>query len=242
MLVIPAIDIRHGQCVRLYQGREDKETVYWKDPVEMASIWVGRGARLLHIADLDGAFQGKPANLERVERIKKSVTVPVQIGGGFRSIESIDDAFKVGVDRVIIGTAAVYNPSLVEQAIDKYGDKIAVGIDVSEDFVAVSGWKDISTVRFDDLVRRMVSMGVKTLLFTDTRKDGTLSGPNLGGIRMFLSEAQGVNVIVSGGITTVEDLITLKEMEPLGLSGVIIGKALYDRKITLQEAIQAVGV
>lgn len=241
MLVIPAIDIRHGQCVRLYQGQEDKETVYWKDPVEMASIWVSRGAKILHIADLDGAFQGKPGNLEKLAKMKSTITVPIQIGGGFRSMDSIDAAFSAGADRVIIGTAAVYNPTLVVEALQKYGEAIAVSIDVAEDFVAVSGWKDVSTVRFDDLVRKMVALGVKHLLFTDTRKDGTLSGPNLGAIRVFLKEAIGCSVIVSGGVTTTEDVLALKDMASQGLSGVIIGKALYDHRITLAEAIHAAG-
>ncbi len=239
MLVIPAIDIRHGQCVRLYQGQEDKETVYWKDPVEMASIWVTRGAKMIHIADLDGAFQGRPGNLEKLEAMKKLVTVPIQIGGGFRSLPSIDQAFAAGADRVILGTAAVYNPSLVTEALDKYGEKIAVSIDVSEDFVAVSGWKDISTVRFDDLVRKMVAAGVKHLLFTDTRKDGTLSGPNVGAIRYFMQEAKGCSVMASGGITTPEDVLSLREFEVQGLTGIIIGKALYDRRITLADAMHA---
>lgn len=241
MLVIPAIDIRHGQCVRLYQGKEDQETVYWKDPVEMAGIWVNRGAKILHVADLDGAFQGKPANLDKVAHMKKAITVPIQIGGGFRSMEAIGAAFDVGVDRVILGTAAVYNPALVTEAIEKYGSKIAVSIDVSEDFVAVSGWKEISTVKFDDLERRMIALGVKSLLFTDTRKDGTLTGPNIGGIRTFLHAAGGVPVIVSGGISSIDDVIQLRELELQGLTAVIIGKALYDRKLTLQDAMKIAG-
>ena len=241
MFVIPAIDIRHGQCVRLYQGKEDQATVYWKDPVEMADIWVKRGAQMLHVADLDGAFQGRPANLDKVAHMKKTVTVPIQIGGGFRSIESIDAAFNVGADRVILGTAAVYNPELVARAIDKYNEAIAVSIDVSDDFVTVSGWKEISSVKFDDLVERMIVAGVKNLLFTDTRKDGTLSGPNIAGIRLFLHVAQGAPVIVSGGISSVEDILQLREFEPHGLTGIIIGKALYDRKLTLHEAMQAAG-
>ncbi len=241
MLVIPAIDIRHGQCVRLYQGKEDQETVYWKDPVEMASIWVSRGATMLHIADLDGAFQGAPINLDKVARMKKAISLPIQIGGGFRSMPAIDSAFEAGVDRVILGTAAVHNPELVTQAIGKYGSKIAVSIDVSEEFVAVSGWKEISAVRFEDLAKRMIGMGVKCLLFTDTRKDGTMTGPNLAGIRLFLSAAEGAEVIVSGGISSIDDVIQLRELEVRGLSGIIIGKALYDRQMTLQDAIRVAG-
>jgi phosphoribosylformimino-5-aminoimidazole carboxamide ribotide isomerase len=241
MFVIPAIDIRHGQCVRLYQGKADQETVYWKDPVEMASIWVERGARMLHIADLDGAFQGKPVNLDKLARIKKSVHVPLQIGGGFRTMDGIKAAFDSGADRIIIGTAAVYNPALVTEALEEYGKGIAVSIDVSEDFVTVAGWQELSNVRFDDLARRMKGFGVQTLLFTDTRKDGTLSGPNLSGIELFLKAAAGSTVIVSGGITTMDDLVRLRELEPAGLSAVIIGKALYDRKLVLQDAMKVAG-
>jgi len=241
VLVIPAIDIRHGRCVRLYQGKEEQETVYWKDPVEMASIWVSRGAKRLHIADLDGAFQGRPANLDKVERMRKVIEIPIQIGGGFRSIESIHAAFQAGASRVILGTAAVYNPSLVAQALESYGEAIAVSIDVSEDFVAVAGWKELSTMRFDDLVVRMKSLGVKHLLFTDTRKDGTLSGPNLQAIQLFLKAAAGTSVTVSGGISSVDDVIALREYEAQGLNAVIIGKALYDNKLTLEEALKVSG-
>ena len=241
MLVIPAIDIRHGQCVRLYQGKADQETVYWKDPVEMASIWVSRGAKRIHIADLDGAFQGKPGNLDKLERIRKLIKVPIQIGGGIRSIESIHAAFKAGADRVILGTAAVYNPSLVSEALESYGDTIAVSIDVCEDFVAVSGWKEISTMKFDALAGRMTRLGVKSLLFTDTRKDGTMTGPNIDGIRLFLQAASGIPVTASGGISSIDDIVALRELEHLGLTSVIVGKALYDHRINLLEAMKVAG-
>lgn len=241
MLVIPAIDIRHGQCVRLYQGKADQETVYWKDPVEMASIWVSRGAKRIHIADLDGAFQGKPGNLDKLERIRKLIKVPIQIGGGIRSMESIHAAFKAGADRVILGTAAVYNPSLVSEALESYGDAIAVSIDVCEDFVAVSGWKEISTMKFDALAERMTRLGVKSLLFTDTRKDGTMTGPNIDGIRLCLQAASGIPVTASGGISSIDDIVALRELEHLGLTSVIVGKALYDHRINLLEAMKVAG-
>lgn len=241
MLVIPAIDIRRGQCVRLYQGKENQETVYWKDPVEMASIWHSRGAKILHIADLDGAFQGKPANLDKVARMKKTIPIPIQVGGGYRDMESIDAAMQAGVDKVILGTAALYNPDLVTESVSKYGGAIAVSIDVADDFVTVSGWKEVSAVRFDDLARKMRALGIRELLFTDTRKDGTLSGPNYEGIRLFLHAAEGVPVTVSGGISSVDDVLQLKELEPEGLKAVVIGKALYDRKLTLQDAMRVAG-
>lgn len=236
MLVIPAIDIRHGRCVRLFQGKEEQETIYWQDPVEMASIWEKRGAARLHIADLDGAFLGKPVNLDKLERMKKNVHIPIQIGGGYRSIEAIHAAFKAGADRVILGTAAVYNPALVSKALEHYGNAIAVSIDVSDDLVAVAGWKELSAIRYDTLAESMIVLGVKHLLFTDTRKDGTLSGPNFEGISLFLKATRGLPVTVSGGITTIDDLIQLRELEPQGLTAVVVGKALYDRKMTLEEA------
>ena len=241
MLVIPAIDIRKGQCVRLYQGKEEHETVYASDPIEMAGLWEERGAKRIHIADLDGAFKGKPVNLDKLERMKKFIKIPIQIGGGIRSMESVHAAFKAGADRVILGTAAVYNPSLVGQALDHYGDKIAISIDVAEDFVAVSGWKELSTMKFDDLAKRMTTVGVKHLLFTDTRKDGTMSGPNIEGIRLFLKAASGIPVTASGGVSSIGDVIALREMESEGLASVIVGKALYDKRIDIREAMKVAG-
>lgn len=238
MLILPAIDIRRGQCVRLYQGREDLETTYSKDPVEMACVWKSRGAQMLHIADLDGAFQGKPVNLAMVSQMKDVTGLPIEMGGGFRDLASIEAGAKAGLDRIILGTAAVYDPDLVQQAVQRFGKLIAVSIDVSDDYVAVAGWKEVSEVRFDDLAKRMHDAGIETLLFTDTRKDGTLSGPNIEGIKLFLAASRGP-VIVSGGITTVEDVRALKALSPLGLHGVVIGKALYDRKISLSDAMAA---
>ncbi|MFA5974971.1 MAG: 1-(5-phosphoribosyl)-5-[(5-phosphoribosylamino)methylideneamino]imidazole-4-carboxamide isomerase [Elusimicrobiota bacterium] len=238
MLVIPAIDIRRGRCVRLYQGKESEETIYWKDPVEMATIWESRGAKMLHVADLDGAFQGKPANLDKVERMKALVKIPIQLGGGIRDMAAIEAAIAAGADRVILGTVAVYNPALVKQAVERFGPAIAVSIDVAEDFVTVAGWKEISSIRFVDLAQRMKDLGVMRFLFTDTRKDGTLTGPNIAGIREFLAAATPVPVTVSGGISSVDDLVTLREYENQGLSAVVVGKALYDRKFTLQEALR----
>jgi phosphoribosylformimino-5-aminoimidazole carboxamide ribotide isomerase len=237
MLILPAIDIRRGNCVRLYQGRQEQETIYSKDPVDMARLWKSRGATMLHIADLDGAFQGKPANLDLVARIKKELGIPVQVGGGFREMASIEAAIAIGIDKVILGTAAVYDPDLVQQAAKRFGAAIAVSIDVSDDYVAVAGWKELSAIRFDDLAVRMRNSGIQELLFTDTRKDGTLSGPNLGGIRLFLKAAQ-LPVIVSGGITTLDDILQLKEFESQGLKGVVVGKALYDHKISLEDALR----
>ena len=161
------------------QTLQERASLVWAPAtVEMASIWEGRGAPMIHIADLDGAFQGRPVNLDKLAGIKKAIKIPIEIGGGIRDMVSIEAALKAGATRVILGTAAVYNSDLVAEAVDRFGDAIAVSIDVSDDFVAVAGWKELSAVRFDDLALRMKDLGVRQLLFTDTRKDGTMSGPN----------------------------------------------------------------
>ncbi|HVO33024.1 MAG TPA: 1-(5-phosphoribosyl)-5-[(5-phosphoribosylamino)methylideneamino]imidazole-4-carboxamide isomerase [Elusimicrobiota bacterium] len=240
MQIFPAIDIRRGNCVRLYQGRKDRETIYSKDPLQMARLWKSKGARRLHVADLDGAFQGKPANIELAAAMRKELDIPVQMGGGFRDMASIDTAIQAGIDRIILGTAAVYNEDLVIESVRKHGKSIAVSIDVSDDYVAVGGWTELSAVRFEDLARTMRQNGITELLFTDTRKDGTLSGPNLEGIRRFLKAAQ-VPVTVSGGISSVDDVAVLKTLEGEGLKAVVIGKALYDEKIVLEEALRVAG-
>lgn len=239
MLIIPAIDIRHGQCVRLVQGKEDRETVYSKDPVEMAEHWYSLGAKMLHVVDLDGAFQGKPVNLDLVAKIKARIPIPVELGGGIRTLDSIEKALATGVDRVILGTAAVYDSDLVKESVQRHKEKIAVSIDMTNDFVAVSGWKEVSTVKSDDLAKRMRDFGVRTLLFTDTSKDGMLSGPNIKAVEQFLKAAK-LPVIVSGGISSVEDVKSLLPLESQGVAGVVIGKALYDRKISLEDVLAAV--
>ncbi len=239
MLVIPAIDIRHGQCVRLFQGKDEQATVYSTNPVEVGVMWAHKGAKRLHVADLDGAFDGKPANIAAAVQMKKDTGLPVQIGGGYRDMESIKAALEAGIDRVILGTVAVYNPELVAEAVETFGPRISVSIDVAEDFVAVSGWKEVSKIRFEDLAKKIVGMGVTELLFTDTRKDGTLSGPNIPAIRRFLSAAAGVPVTASGGVTTVEDVKALRALEPEGLFAAIIGKSLYDKRVRLEDAIAA---
>jgi len=239
MLVIPAIDIRHGQCVRLHQGRDHEQTVYGKDPVAIAHSWKEHGASMLHVADLDGAFDGTPVNLSMVARMRKETGLPVQVGGGYRDLKTIEAAIKAGIDRVILGTIAVQNPDLVREAAKRFGKQVTVSIDVKDEFVAVAGWTEISKMKFQDLIRAMLDAGIQELLFTDTRKDGTLSGPNIEAIKLFLETAK-VPVIASGGVTTVRDLRLLKTLEPLGLKGAVIGKALYDERIRLEDAIQAV--
>jgi phosphoribosylformimino-5-aminoimidazole carboxamide ribotide isomerase len=240
MLILPAIDLRGGNCVRLVQGRAEDETVYSSDPVEIAMRWKNQGARILHIADLDGAFTGKPVHLALAGKMMKATGLPVQIGGGYRDLASIEQAVSLGMTRVILGTAAVYNKDLLVEAIKRFGKAIAVSIDAAGDYAAVSGWKQVSSVRFEELAAQMVQLGVQQLLYTDTRKDGTLTGPNVAAVRLFLQHAK-VPLIVSGGMSKVEDVAVLRPLEKEGLSGVVIGKALYDGKIDLAEAIRAAG-
>lgn len=240
MLILPAIDIRRGNCVRLYQGRAEQETVYSSDPVEMARLWKSRGAKMLHVVDLDGAFEGRPVHLALIGALRYEANIPIEAGGGFRDIASIQTALDHGIDKVILGTAAIYNPDLVMRAVELFGDSVSVSIDARDSFAAAAGWKEISAIPFTALAAKMREAGVAELLFTDTRRDGALRGVDLAAIKSFLGAAQ-VPVTVSGGITTLEDLRDLKALEPLGLKGVVIGKALYDKKIQLEDALRIAG-
>ena len=239
MLVIPAIDIRHGQCVRLHKGRDAESTVYGEDPVAMAQTWKSQGAQMLHIIDLDGAFEGTPVNIKTLARIRKETGLPMEVGGGYRDLASIQMAVDAGIDHIILGTVAVKNPKLVREAAQKFPGRIIVGIDVKDGFVAVSGWTEVDQMRCEDLVPLMRDAGIHEFLFTDTQKDGTLSGPNLVAIEEFLRVAQ-CPVIVAGGVTTVEDLRALRHLESQGLKGAVIGKSLYDKRIRLEDALMAV--
>ena len=237
MLILPAIDIRHGNCVRLYQGRPEEETLYSDDPVQVAREWKAKGATMLHVVDLDGAFEGKPVNLLLVAQMCEDVKIPIELGGGFRDLPAIQQAFDAGAARVILGTAAIKNPGLVKAAVEEYGGDIAVSIDVTGTFATSAGWKEVSTISAGELAAKMRELGVEELLFTNTQRDGTLQGPDLNAIKNFLTAAE-VPVIVSGGITTLDDIYNLKQLEPLGLKGAVIGKALYDRKIQLEDALR----
>jgi phosphoribosylformimino-5-aminoimidazole carboxamide ribotide isomerase len=237
MLILPAIDIRHAACVRLYQGRPDQETVYSTDPVEMAHIWKARGATMLHVVDLDGAFEGKPVNLPLIKVIRQEVHVAIEVGGGFRDMLSISQGIEAGADRVILGTVAIRNPALVQEAVRSFGDRVSVSIDVNGSFAAAAGWKEISAITFADLAKRMRDIGVRELLFTDTRRDGTLLGPDLAMIEQFLGAAN-MSVTISGGVTTIEDVTNLKMLEPKGVKAAVIGKALYDKRIQLEDALR----
>lgn len=236
MLIIPAIDLREGKCVRLVEGRLDRETVYSDNPVAMAALWQEQGARMLHVVDLDGAFSGAPKNLDVIREILAAVNIPVQVGGGIRSLEAVERLLEMGAARVILGTVAILKPRLVSEACARYGEAVLVGIDGRNGRVAIEGWGvtvDKGTV---ELAREMKSLGVRRVVFTDIRRDGTLQGPNVEAIGELARET-GLKVVASGGVSTADDLRALKELEPLGVDSVIMGKALYAGTVTLDEAL-----
>ncbi|MCB4790615.1 MAG: 1-(5-phosphoribosyl)-5-[(5-phosphoribosylamino)methylideneamino]imidazole-4-carboxamide isomerase [Elusimicrobia bacterium] len=237
MIVIPAIDIRSGNCVRLSQGKIDAETVYSKDPVFIAKLWQAKGAKRLHIVDLDGAFGGAAKNTDILEKIRKEVTIPIEFGGGIRSMNSVDMVMDMGIDYIILGTIAIYNPDVLRAALEKYGTKVMVGIDASDNKVAIGGWKEVTTVDAIELAQKMKEMGLKEIIYTDIKKDGMLQGPNIESIRKMAKQSK-LNIIASGGMSNLEDIKKIKALEKDGVSGAIIGRALYTDAINLEEAIK----
>ena len=237
MLIIPAIDIRDGKCVRLFKGDFAKETVFSDRPEEMARKWQNAGARFLHLVDLDGALAKKPMNLDTVERILHSVELPVELGGGIRSLEHIETALSLGVHRVILGSVAVQEPELVKEACQRYKERIVVGIDAKDGIVAVDGWGVSGDVEAGELARRMVKAGVRTIIYTDISRDGTLAGVNAEAT-VALAKESGASVIASGGVNSLADIRRLKALEAEGVCGVIVGKSIYTGALDLAKAIE----
>ena len=238
MEVIPAIDLKSGRCVRLYQGDYRRETVYSEDPVATALLWQEQGAPRLHLVDLDGAADGRPGNLEILSRIIRGLSIPVQVGGGIRDEKTAQVLLAAGADRVVLGTAAVEQPSLVEALCLGYGaDRIVVAIDARDGQVAIKGWKEQSAVSALNLARQMASLGVTRLLYTDISRDGTLTQPNVEANAALVRDT-GMAVLASGGVTAVEHL---RLLAGAGVEGAILGRALYDGVITLPEAMAAAG-
>lgn len=236
MIIYPAIDIRGGRCVRLTEGRFDAETVFADDPAEMALKWAACGAQWLHLVDLDGALAGEGKNLPVIERILQSVKLPVQLGGGIRNMQAIDKLLTMGVQRVILGSAAVKNPQLVEEACRQYPGHIAVGIDAKNGDVAIEGWGQGSGVSAVELAKKMAAYGVDKIIFTDISRDGMLSGVNAEATAA-LARACGVEIIASGGVASLEDIRRVKAVEADGVTGCIIGKAIYTGAVDLREAL-----
>jgi len=233
MTIYPAIDMLGGKCVRLTQGRYDDSTVYGENPADVAKEWEQKGASWLHIVDLDGARAGEPINLEAIKNIIRSVSIPIQLGGGIRTMEHIEALISMGISRVILGTSAVKNRQLVLDAVKKFGDKIAVGIDAKDGFVAISGWEQVSEFKAVEFAKIIEACGVKTIIYTDIATDGMLTGPNLEAMSEMASEVS-INVIASGGVGKLDDV---KNLIPTGVSGAIIGRALYAGKLNLEDAI-----
>ncbi|ARF13384.1 1-(5-phosphoribosyl)-5-[(5-phosphoribosylamino)methylideneamino]imidazole-4-carboxamide isomerase [Sporosarcina ureae] len=233
MILFPAIDIRDGKCVRLIQGDYAQEIIYNDSPTNMAQEWQNQGAEYIHVVDLDGAKTGNSANKQAIEAIAKSVSVPVQVGGGIRNMEIVDSHIENGVARVIIGTAAIQDPDFLKKAVEKYGDKIAVSIDARNGLVATDGWTETSDVKAVDLLQDLAEIGVKTVVYTDIMKDGMLQGPNFEELKI-MDDASSIDIIASGGVSTEEDI---KRLAAEDMYGAIIGKALYEGNLSLKKLL-----
>ncbi|MFD1175245.1 1-(5-phosphoribosyl)-5-[(5-phosphoribosylamino)methylideneamino]imidazole-4-carboxamide isomerase [Paenibacillus puldeungensis] len=238
-IIYPAIDIRGGRCVRLVQGDYDRETVYNDNPVEVARAWEAQGGKFIHVVDLDGAKAGHPVNDKLIGKIAGSVQVPVQVGGGLRTLDDVKRLLSLGVSRVILGTAAIEDREFTEAVLGTYGDKVAIGIDARNGFVATRGWLETSEVQAEELAKQLAAKGAETFIFTDISRDGMMQGPNVGAIQS-LAKASGRTVIASGGVTVQDDLLRLAAHADEGVGGAIVGKALYTGSIDLAQAIQAI--
>ena len=240
MQIIPAIDLLDGHCVRLHQGDYDQVTRFSDDPVAQALSWQQQGAQRLHLVDLDGARSGQPVNDAAVKAITAALAIPVQLGGGVRTAARAEELLACGLDRVILGTVALEQPELVDELAARHPGRIMVGIDAKDGKVATRGWIEASSIEATELAQRFAASGIAAIISTDIATDGTLAGPNLDALRA-MAEASAVPVIASGGIGTLEHLLSLLSLAPLGVEGVIVGRALYDGRVVLAEALQAIG-
>ncbi|MDJ0515153.1 MAG: 1-(5-phosphoribosyl)-5-[(5-phosphoribosylamino)methylideneamino]imidazole-4-carboxamide isomerase [Trichodesmium sp. MO_231.B1] len=240
MNIIPAIDILGGRCVRLYQGDYERTQVFNDNPVDVAKKWVDEGATKLHLVDLDGAKAGQPVNQKTIEAIVKAVDVPVQVGGGLRNYSTVASILALGVQQAILGTVALERPQLVSNLCQEFSGQIIVGIDARDGKVATKGWLETSEVFATDLARQMAKFKVAAIVYTDIHRDGTLKGPNIEALRE-LATSVNIPVIASGGVSSITDLLSLLSLEPIGVEGAIVGRALYTGDLSLTEANQAVG-
>ena len=239
MLIIPAIDIKEGGCVRLREGRFEDVEIFSDDPVVMAVRWADKGAKMLHVVDLDGARYGKLANISLVEQIIKRVDIPVQAGGGIRSYEEVKRLINLGVNRIILGTILWKDKPLAKRLFDEFSEQIIAGIDARDGHVAIEGWQNITSIDALDFAGEMERLGVRRIIYTDIKRDGTLRGPNMANIKRMVKKLN-IPLIVSGGIASLTDIKELKKFEALGIEGIIIGKALYKGSILLEEALELV--
>jgi len=236
MLIIPAIDLKDGKCVRLRQGRMDDDTVFSDDPVEVATRWLNEGARRIHLVDLDGAFAGEPKNADVIRRICAACgEVPVQIGGGIRTMESADAYINAGIQWLIIGTLAVKSPEFVDELCQRHKDRVIVGLDAKDGFVATEGWAEASSVKASVLARRFEDVGVSAIVYTDISRDGMMQGVNVEATAE-LASAVSIPVIASGGVTSIDDIHALGAHLDSGICGTIVGRALYEGTVDLKQA------
>lgn len=238
MLIIPAIDIKEGRCVRLREGQFEDVEIFFDDPIMVAAKWADKGAKMLHVVDLDGARYGKLANISLVEQIIKRVDIPVQAGGGIRSYKEVERLINLGASRIILGTILWKDKVLAKRLFDEFSEKIIAGIDARDGHVAVEGWQNITSIDALDFAGEMERLGVRRIIYTDIKRDGTLKGPNITNIEKMVKKIN-IPLIVSGGIASLADVKELRRrFEAWGLEGVIIGKALYKGSILLEEAIE----
>jgi len=237
MLIIPAIDLINGECVRLYQGKKEEKTVFSSSPLKIAKQWQEQGARLIHVVDLEGAFSGSPQNASTIMDIVKKIKVAIELGGGIRNSATVKKLLNSGINRVILGTIALKEPQLARDLCREFPGKISIGIDTKDGKIAIHGWTDTTDSQALEFCRQIEDWGVRNIIFTDIKTDGALLGPNIEAVQKLLENIT-TPVIASGGVTTMQDLEKLAKLESLGLEGVIIGKALYTGDIDLAEAIR----
>lgn len=235
MIIIPAIDLKHGRCVRLFQGEMDQETVYFEDPLDAARHWLDEGATIIHIVDLDGAVEGRPVHMRQVEAICRETSLAVEVGGGLRSMETVEAAFELGVDRVVIGTEAYSNTRFLRLLCEKFPGRIVAGIDARKGKVAVKGWKETTAMDAVELAKRCEQDGASRIIYTDISRDGTAGGVNVDET-LKIARVVRIPVIASGGVASLEDLRKLARLEDEGVEGVVVGRALYAGAFTLHEA------
>lgn len=237
MIIIPAIDLKDGQCVRLTQGNLHQATVYSDDPAAMARQWQDQGAQFLHIVDLNGAFEGEPKNLTHVEAIANAVSIPIQVGGGIRSLDTVRMYLGVGAKRVVMGTTALTNRQLVEEVLEVFPERVVVAIDAKNGLVATDGWKTVTGITAREAIISLAGLELAAVMYTDIAKDGMMAGPNIPSLKIMV-EASPVPIIASGGISNLDDIKAIKALGPQ-VMGVILGKSLYEGKIDLAQAIAA---
>jgi phosphoribosylformimino-5-aminoimidazole carboxamide ribotide isomerase len=238
VLVLPAVDVRGGRCVRLIQGAAERERVYDDDPATAARRWEAAGACWLHVVDLDGAFTGAQAIAEAIRRLIEAVKIPVEVGGGMRDLATVERWLAAGAARVILGTVALARREILEEACRRFGDRIVVGIDARDGEVRTEGWVTRTGTSASEAAARVIAAGARRIIYTDIDPDGTLGGPNVAAIERFLSEA-AVPVIAAGGVASVDDVLRLRPLEPMGLEGVIVGRALYEGRVRLEDLLAA---